>query len=229
MSKSTTSKANHCNFPSINSLLGFTNPQWQHRKHPLVTVQVATRQKTTDCSSRCSYKILKVHGAKAWWNRLRFTATGGSLWEGVDVVIWPLVHTAERTGRPSTKTSVESAVASIQNWQGRAQGCGESKHVPTWLLVQILISIIEGASKHASYIFRPQPNKISDFRQDLSIIFKSFSDKCTVCLTLKMSFREVSYLSRQAGHWGPHAPSLPSSFFSCHCVAEAGLELAHPH
>lgn len=58
------------------------------------------------------------------------------------MVTWPLVHTAERTGRPSTETSVVSSEARAQ---GRAQGCRESIRVPTWLLVQIHRSVTVGA------------------------------------------------------------------------------------
>lgn len=176
MSRPTATEAEHCHFPSLNSQPVFTTPQWQPRKHPLVTAQAATRQKTTDCSSRCSYKIPKVHGAKTWWNRLRFTATGGSLREGTDMVTWPLVHTAERTGRPSTETSVVSSEARAQ---GRAQGCREKHTCAHLALSPNTQKCHSGGSKHSSCIFNPLPNKISDFRSALSMISKSCLSKCT--------------------------------------------------
>lgn len=215
MSRPTATKAEHCHFPSLNSQPVFTTPQWQPRKHPLVTAQAATRQKTTDCSSRCSYKIPKAHGAKTWWNRLRFTATGGSLREGVDMVTWPLVHTAERTGRPSTETSVVSSEARAQ---GRAQGCRESIRVPTWLLVQIHRSVTVGASKHSSCIFNPPPNKISDFRSALSMISKSCLSKCTA-LDFEHDMTSIgNSLSHPSGRQDAEFPTssashLPSCLF----------------
>lgn len=48
------------------------------------------------------------------------------------------------TRRPSTKKSVVSAVANIQNCGGGAQRYGESMHEPTWISAQILVHITEG-------------------------------------------------------------------------------------